>query len=261
VRPVSGRADAATVALAVAALLDLIWAFTPLASLWAAHEAADRGGRTPGAVLIVSNLGVLALMVFVHLLAGALLAGWIHRAATNARVLGWSHWSPGLAAGAWFIPLANWVMPPIFVAGVARASLWRHADRSVWSWWLTWATGSAALWVGTVLTFPTELRDLMSQVSDGATVDLGRTGELLGYQIAARLPGAGLLIAAAVLGIVVVEGVTTAQYDRFDRLRDTGAPLPVVPAQRLPADAESVNVGSVDAGPAAPAASDRAPTT
>jgi hypothetical protein len=248
VRPVSWRATAAALTLAVAAVLDLIWAFTPLASLWAAREAAGRGGRTPGVVLIISNLGALAMMTLAHLLAGAFLAAWIHRAAANARVLGWSRWSPGLAAGAWFIPLANWVLPPIFVAGVARASRLRHSGRLVWCWWLTWAIGSAVLGLGTVVTFPTELADLTSQVIDGATVDLGRLGELLGYQIAARLPGAVLLIAAAVLGIMAVDGVTTAQYDRFEELGDSAGALPVVPAQRLPLDAESIHPGSVDAG-------------
>jgi hypothetical protein len=206
-------------ALAGAAAADLLWAFTPLASVWAVHEAADRGGQTPGAVLIFSYVGVVALIGLTHVLAWVLLAVWLRRAAANARVLGWSRWSAGLAAGAWFIPLANWFLPPFIVAAVGRASRWRRSWLAVWSWWLTWLVGVLALVAGTVLTWPAELGDTFGKVIDGATVDVDRAAELLGYQIAGRLPGALLLLAAALLGIVVVHGVTTAQYDRFDELR------------------------------------------
>ncbi len=210
-------------ALAAAAAADLLWAFTPLASLWAVHEAADRGGETPGTVLIFSYLGAVALLAVTHVLTWALLAGWLYRAVGNARALSWSGRSAGFAAGAWFIPLANWVLPPFIVAGVARDSRWRRAGFAVWSWWLSWLAGVAALVAGTVLTWSVELGDIFAKVRGGETVNVDQASELLGYQIAGRLPGALLLLGAAVLGIVVVHGVTMAQYDRFDESRSDQA--------------------------------------
>jgi hypothetical protein len=218
-RAVSGPATAAMIALAGAAAVDLLWAFTPLAAVWAVHEAARRGGGTPGVVILFSYVGVLALLGLTHLFASILLARWVYRATANARVLGWSRRAAGPAAAVWFIPLANWVLPPLVVSAVARASGWRQSGLRVWSWWLAWTVGGPALIAGTALTWPAELTGILSKAADGATVDLDRAGELLGYQIAGRLPGAVLLLAAAVLGIVVVHAVTTAQYDRFDELR------------------------------------------
>jgi hypothetical protein len=207
------------VTLAGAAAADLLWAFTPLVSVWAVHEAADRGGDAPGAALISSYATAGGLILLTGTLAWIFLAVWTFRVAANARVLGWRRGSAGFAAGAWFIPVANWLLPAFIVAGVARASRLRRAGLAVWSWWSCWLVGLLALAAGTVLTWPAELGDIFGQVIDGATVDVDRAGQLLGYQIAGRLPGALLLVAAAVLGIFVVHGVTAAQYDRFDELR------------------------------------------
>ncbi|GAA1816571.1 hypothetical protein HC028_10380 [Planosporangium flavigriseum] len=217
VRPVASRATALMVATAGAALTDLVWAFTPLASVWSVHEAAARGGQLPGAVLLASNVGVLALMAVTHVTAWALLAGWLLRAEANARVLAPGQRPPRRTAEVWFAPAS--------VAGaVARASRCRRPAALVWSWWLAWLAGAAALLAGTALTWPSELRAMLVRVWGGATVDVDRAGELLGYQIAGRLPGAVLLLAAAVLGVVAVDRVTTAQYDRFDELRSSECP-------------------------------------
>jgi Domain of unknown function (DUF4328) len=228
--------------LAGAAAADLLWAFTPLAGVWAVHEAANRGGDAPGAALIFSYMGAAGLIVLTHAAAWIVLAAWTGRVAGNARVLGWRRGSAGFASGAWFIPVANWFLPAFVVAGVARASRLRRAGLAVWSWWLAWLAGVLALVVGTVLTWPVELADMFARVLDGETVDVNRAGQLLGYQIAGRLPGALLLLAAAVLGIVVVHGVTTAQYDRFDELLASMIGPPPLPVQVTPetaADAKS----------------------
>jgi hypothetical protein len=248
VRPVFGLGTAAMAFLAGAAAADLLWAFTPLAGVWAVHEAANRGGDAPGAALIFSYMGAAGLIVLTHAAAWIALAAWTGRVAGNARVLGWRRGSAGFASGAWFIPVANWFLPAFVVAGVARASRLRRAGLAVWSWWLAWLAGVLALAAGTVLTWPVELVDMFARVLDGETVDVNRAGQLLGYQIAGRLPGALLLLAAAVLGIVVVHGVTAAQYDRFDELRATmiGQPPPL-PVQVTPETA-------ADARPDAPAA-------
>jgi hypothetical protein len=212
VRPVSKPATLVMVAMAGAALTDLAWALTPLVSVWAAHEAAARGGQLPGVVLIASHVAVLVLMALAHGAAWAFLAVWLLRAAANARALGLGGRSAGIGVTAWFAPA--------FVASaVARASRCRRPARLVWSWWLAWLAGVVAMLAGTALTWPRELSHTLAQVLDGATVDVDRAGELLGYQIAGRLPGAVLLLGAAVLGMVAVDRVTAAQYDRFDELR------------------------------------------
>jgi hypothetical protein len=238
VRPVSGPATAAMVALAAAAVTDLVWAFTPLAAVWSVREAAGRGGRAPGAVLLVAAVGVATLVLLAHVLAGAALAAWLHRVAANARVRGWHGWSPGLAAGVWFIPAAAAVLPPLIVIDVARAGMAR-VGRLVWAWWAAWLLGWVTLGAGTVLTYPPELVTLLSQVADGATVDVDRAGQLLGYQIAARLPGAVLLIAAAVLGGLVVSRVSghaPVLHTQPPAPPVPSAPaLPAMPAQRTPA--------------------------
>jgi hypothetical protein len=251
------------VAMAAAAVVDLLWAFTPLASVWSVREAAGRGGQAPGAVLIVATFGVAALMLLAHVLAVASLAGWLHRMAANARVRGWHGWSPGLAGGAWFIPVAGAVLPPLIVVDVARAgsgpvgpgrSGEARVGRLVWAWWSAWLLGWGALWVGTAFTYPGELVDLLSRVADGATVDVDRAGQLLGYQIAARLPGAVLLIAAAVLGGLVVSRVSqpAASAPAMQRAQ-TAIPgqraTAVVPAQRTPGHEQESGAGRLpDAG-------------
>jgi hypothetical protein len=197
------------VTLAAAALADLAWAFTPLAAVWAAHEAATHGGQLPGVVLVASHLAVLVAVAVTHVAAWALLAGWLQRAVANLRVLGLAQRS---VATAWFVPA-------LAVSAVARDSRCRRCGALVWSWWLAWLAGLVAMLAGTALTWPSELNTTLAEVLHGTTVDVGRAGELLGYQIAGRLPGAVLLLAAAVLGMVTVERVTAAQYDRFDEVR------------------------------------------
>ncbi|MDT4989622.1 MAG: hypothetical protein QOI74_3716 [Micromonosporaceae bacterium] len=278
-RPVTGRATAAMVTLATAAVVDLVWAFTPLASVWSVHEAAGRGGQSPGAVLIVATFGVAILMLLAHALAAASLAAWLHRVTANARVRGWHGWSPGLAGAAWFIPVAGAVLPPLIVVDLARAGATR-VGRLVWAWWSAWLLGWVALWAGTTFTYPGELVDLLSRVAGGATVDVDRAGQLLGYQIAARLPGAVLLIAAAVLGGLVVSRVSRpapsvpplaaalptvaiptppprppqpaipTQPPRFPQPASLPLPAtPVVPAQRTPGHEQESGAGPlVDAG-------------
>jgi hypothetical protein len=198
--------------MAAAALTDLCWAFTPLASVWAVHEAADRGGWLPAAVLVSVHVGVLVLMALTHATAWAFLAVWLLRAAANARVLGLGGRPAGGVATAW-------LAPSVVASAVARARRRRRPTALVWSWWLVWLAGMVAMLAGTALTWPAELRDILGQVVGGSTVDVDRAGELLGYQIAGRLPGAMLLLAAAVLGMVAVARVTRAQYDRIDERR------------------------------------------
>ena len=225
-RSVAGLSTAAMVAIAVAVLADLLYAFEPLVPMWAVREAAHRGGDTPGVVMWVATVSLVGVAVVAQLAAAVCTAIWLYRAAGNAHALGRLGWHPVLVVLAWWLPVANWVMPAVLTAMVAAAGGVRRWP--VWAWWGTLVAGLVTLVVGTVLGGSAELDALLARVGDGATVDVARATELLGYEIAARLPGAVLLVAAGVLGIVVVHLVTSAQYDRFDELRVR----PVIPRQR-----------------------------
>src|SRR5690349_7846855 len=159
------------VALATSAIVHLAWAFTPLAAIWAAREAAVRGGGAPGVLMWLVQGGTLALLLVLYLATAVALAVWWHRAADRRR----------------------------------------PAGRLEWSWWGIWLAGLGLLTAGSVLTWPAELRSALGEVTAGATVPLGRVDQLLGYQIAARLPGAVLVVAAAVLGMVAVHRVTVGR--------------------------------------------------
>jgi len=211
IRPPSGWANAAIVTLAAAGLVDLLYAFLPLTSMWAVHDAAARGGGTAGLILIVSTVGYAALAVLVHLACAGCLAGWLRRMAATARALRGGRWPGALAAAAYFLPVGNLVLPPLITAAVAGPA--RRNRTLVWAWWGTWLGALLALAAGTVLSASPELAGMISAVGDGRTVDVGRATGLLGLQIAGRLPGATLCVAAAVLGMLVVH-VVTAEFGR-----------------------------------------------
>lgn len=92
--------------------------------------------QTPGAVVIL--LGVLSAAVAFTM--------WMHRAFRNLPALGARdlRWSPAWAAGAWFIPIVNFVVPILVASELWRASggagggvRWLPA-----AWWAAWVTGS-----------------------------------------------------------------------------------------------------------------------
>jgi hypothetical protein len=225
-RSLAGLSTAAMVAIAVAALTDLLYAFEPLVPMWAVREAAHRGGDTPGVVMGATTVSLVGVVVVVHLAAALCMALWLYRAAANAHALGHLGWPPVLVVLAWCLPVANWVLPAVLTVMVAAAARVRRWP--VWAWWGTLVAGLVALVAGAFLSASAELDAMLARVADGATVDVARATELLGYEIAGRLPGAVLLVAAGVLGIVAVHLVTSAQYDRFDEVRVR----PAVPRQR-----------------------------
>lgn len=78
------------------------------------------------------------LMGLASLASTVLFLIWKYRAAANARVIDPDQMkiSPGMAVGAYFIPLANLVIPYRAMAGIARAS---RVDRFwVGAWWVAY---------------------------------------------------------------------------------------------------------------------------
>jgi hypothetical protein len=242
VRPLAGLSTAAMVAIAAAALTHLLYAFEPLVPMWAVREAADRGGDTPGLAMSGTTVSLIGLAAVTHLAAVLCTVTWLYRAAANAKALGWVTWHPALVVIAWWLPIVNWVLPAVVTTLVAAAS--RARRWPVWAWWGTLVAGLAALAVGTALGYSYELDAMLDRVSNGATVDVVRATELLGYMVVGRLPGAVLLVAAGVLGIVVVNMITSAQYDRFDELR-----VPAVIPRQHPGEGVTIAPADGTIGP------------
>jgi ABC-type Fe3+ transport system permease subunit len=93
-----------------------------------------------------------ASIVFLILLVGTAICfmTWMFRAAKNNEALGrrGARFGPGWAIGAWFIPLANFVIPVLMMqdlwrgsdADIARDAYWRESKRSalIGVWWAMW---------------------------------------------------------------------------------------------------------------------------
>lgn len=157
----------------------------------------------PGSIVDAVSTGVQLLAGFAYLagLVGAAIAipMWMHRCFRNLPALGATglSWSPGWAAGGWFIPLANFVIPYL----VTR-ELWINAGGEpvpAWSllpaWWATWVGAYllqvTAGWVGRVSRVGGDALDILS--------DLG-------------------LLLAGVLLIAIVQGITRRQRARHAQL-------------------------------------------
>ena len=72
------------------------------------------------------------------LVTGILFLCWNYRTAWNARQIDPAQMpvTPGKAAGGWFIPLANFVIPFRAMLGITRTSLGKSADGHVIAWWI-----------------------------------------------------------------------------------------------------------------------------
>jgi hypothetical protein len=137
------RAAAVTVALGVAA------AGNAAAALLEAADPVLRLRPPNGAALAVlvaflaAVLGTMGGVVAVPL--------WTHRCYRNLPALGARglRWSPLWAAGCWFVPLANCVLPFLVVRDMAVAGEPRRsATFLLTAWWATWlATGLVPLLV------------------------------------------------------------------------------------------------------------------
>lgn len=116
-----------------------------------------------------AEFGMWALATFFSLVAlvvaGILVMVWLYRTskAFDARRVAGRTWSSGWAIGAWFIPLANLVIPRLVVGEMERIAQVPYADEAVgeaWKryrrspvgdlWWLLWASGNIVATLGEV---------------------------------------------------------------------------------------------------------------
>jgi hypothetical protein len=200
-----GRAVFAVVAIAVTGVGQFLLLSVHLSSFLLTGLPPDLSGNVAvGALDIASALAGLGGYV----LAPIAVAMWSHRAYRNLPALGASGlaWSPGWAAGAWFVPFANLAAP----YAIAR-DLWSfHLPAGAWrrppllTWWLTWAVGLALSQLSTILfNFYTSL---------GPGVDL--IASLLGILAAVGITVAGTLAVPGLLAITRRQEADAARLAR-----------------------------------------------
>ena len=205
VRPLGGLATAASILIGISAVA---WAITTHIAGWTAYATLARltggsvdaiGGYATGIRAIkdsVINQGIAALIAMA---AAIVFVVWLSRARDNAERLstGPMTLAKGWAAGAWFVPVANLVLPVIVVLDVWRASAPQgrsHGAGLVGLWW-TVAVGTWLLWPVSALT---------------------RTFAQDGYHTSAVLgtvQGMSTVVAAA-LAIAVIQRITRWQAAR-----------------------------------------------
>jgi hypothetical protein len=93
------------------------------------HEQDDTMRLIDGSLLGLENLvTIIAMITFLV---------WIHRVFVAIRQTGGTtRWSPGMAVGGWFIPLANVVLPWLTVRDALRAL--GRPTALAGAWWLVW---------------------------------------------------------------------------------------------------------------------------
>jgi hypothetical protein len=252
IRSLAGWSTAAAIGIAACALVALVDAFVPLLGVWAAREIGTSGGSAPANAYTLVDLAVGLAQFGCHLVAGGCFVVWLYRARANLGAFydAYPRMSLGLAVGAWFIPVANFVLPGLVVADAARESVppgegapsrRRRLVALVWSWWAVYVLATIAGVVGVIAGKSQDLRLLLARLESGESVDLGSARQLFGELVVSRLPAALLWLAAAVLAIVVMHRINAAQYDRVDALRDLRPAA--IPAQRAPEPVSGVPGG------------------
>jgi hypothetical protein len=185
-----------------------------------ASTAATVGGAVLSVNLVATDglaAGLLSVSLAATLAAAVAVMCWLHRAWTNLASLPdvRRRWSPGWAVGAWFIPVANAVLPALVFHHAAYRSVpprERGARRTmtllVVVWWVTFI-GSETV---------------------GATGDLGAT-------TLHRLLGC-LRTAAALTLVALLALVTRHQERRFapTATRFDATDRPPIPVRRPPVE-------------------------
>jgi hypothetical protein len=196
------------------------------------------GGAPDASVGALAGYGYAAALLFcvgAYLLAGLFFVRWLFRAARNLRVYSDARpWWPAAAViGAWFVPVANLLLPGLLTADLAARSCPATSPerrRMRWlaaGWWLAFSLGQA-LWAASLLAWPAGVGGVQLQLSRAGGVSAGDALAGLANQVALSLVAAVVTTLAAALGIVLVHRVTGAQLARLATLTAT----PAVPSYR-----------------------------
>jgi len=192
-RPLTRWANAAMLAVAVAALGVLVAAFLPLVKVWAVHEWARTGSGGPYRLVLWVQAATAGGIVLAHLVAGLCVLVWTGRACANRGF-------PRRVA------VALWPAAAAFVLGklaAGRGGRWLAAV-----WWLAWVAAGAAVVGGLAVGHDAAVNNALA---GGSKIEVGLADRLLAHEVAAVLPGAALYLAAAVLFLVLVHRITTGQ--------------------------------------------------
>jgi hypothetical protein len=183
-------------------------------SLSAAHASDDR-------VAVVSGLVILLLLATA--IAWCI---WQHRAQRNLHDLGRAglRFTPGWAAGWWFVPVANLFMPFLSVRELWKASA-PLGDGSAWPrtatwpvigwWWVSWIAAKPIGWIARFM----------------RTSDDPHAVVVANYW---WMASSALSVIAAILAILVVRSVIERQKALMT-LEAGVAPVPLMPVMMPPA--------------------------
>lgn len=219
-KPLGGLAIATNILLAIAAAAA---AYSTYAFF---HRASVFGDIQDGDFSALMNAGdaddpvktALALTVLSGLPIAVLYIIWSYRARTN--IESWQgprpRLSKGWAIGAWFIPLANLVLPGMVANDIVNGTDPRSAHPGgraggkglLWAWWGTWVGSMVLFSIGL------SLRDSEDDLDNGnvtfdAYVSNAKTADSLSGTASV------LRLAAAVLAILVVHRISTMQAQRI----------------------------------------------
>jgi hypothetical protein len=192
------------------------WVVTGASLPWTVEQP-----MTAGRLLLAIPLGVYAIngaAAALGLLSVILLIVWLYRARSNVDTFSDSRsdWALGWTIGAWFIPVANRLLPAMVIADVARNSSDDPVGRGtsavaarVWTWWvlrlLQPIVGGLWLFVATPM--------LVGGL--GRYADLDRH---MVFTVVGPLVGVVIALAAGRLGSRVVGGVSREQRYRVERM-------------------------------------------
>ncbi|TCO54982.1 uncharacterized protein DUF4328 [Actinocrispum wychmicini] len=217
-RPLGGLAKALYVLLGAAALVSVGGAFMRFSRASFAADYRQYLGSIAEADAADSRVAVFAvLFIAVFLATAVVFMIWQYRLAMNAQATGQLGLGPGWAIGAWFIPVANFIMPALQMRGSARASGFRPPAVVV-----VWAVVFAA----SSVTYGTANRQLPDEppVATVASVDRFFAELAKGDRTAAV--AMIIYVVAALLAIVMVRALTTGQEAADAARRNPGGYRP-----------------------------------
>jgi hypothetical protein len=174
-----------------------------------AHAAYDRfrNGPEPGTLGDAVNAkdgfeGVLGVWMILAVAVGVLFIIWLHQAGRLVRRKGRSGgFGPGWAIGGWFIPLASFVLPVLYVSelwrmtdpaiGAENGERWRDrpTDAKVWTWWAMFSVAAVLLVIA------------LAQTGDGTATNNAAPWQAE-FKFAAV--AAVLYVAAGAIGVLLV---------------------------------------------------------
>ncbi|SFY12300.1 DUF4328 domain-containing protein [Streptomyces atratus] len=209
-RSPEGLAKAVVVLLAVMIVADLLAVAAGLNThrVLAAGVANDFATYDEEAATFADNLygAASSFQTFVGLAIAVVFIIWFRRVRLNAEVFDPSMQSmrPGWAVGAWFIPIANWVLPRRIAGGIWTASAQTNTDGS----WRTVPATVMNLWWGAWV-----CSQILSQYTARRYWAAEQPQEILDTTFLLVATDA-IDIAAAVLAILFVRKLTRMQRER-----------------------------------------------